>query len=801
MLTNEGAQWPSMGKKLIQSIPFARKIIQDLDQALASLPVEYRPTWSLVEQLMLQGDSSNVKRAEFSQPLCTAIQVLLVKLLTAAGVAIHTVVGHSSGEIACAFVAGYISAAQAIRIAYLRGVVSKAASAPDGSQGAMLAAGISLEEAQELCALDMFAGRLCVAASNAPDSVTLSGDAEAIEQVQAVLEDETKFARRLRVDKAYHSYHMLPCAQPYVDAMNACGCGAGENAHISSVTWFSSVHAEKAMAAGDVSAEYWKDNLLSTVRFSQAVALAAEQHPPPDAAVEVGCHPALKGPCLATMQSSLAGEIPYTGCMERGEDDLKAFTSAIGYLWEHFGSGGFNVDSITAHTYSDVQPGNLSKQLPRYAWDNHKTYWAADSRKTRAHLHREKAPHPLLGTLSSHSTASTFQWHNFIRVRDMPWLDGHQLQGQTVFPGAAYAVIAMEGGLHMAAGREVQLLEVLDLRIGKAVTFEDENSLVEINLTLDMVSEQSNAGTLVVRFNCDSSLAKENSLTWSAGGRLVLTFGPSSPLALPLAQKEPPHMTEVKVDDFYAQLERLGYGYAQDFRALRNIKRVNSRSRGTLAVAKSEEGGSGVILHPATLDVAFQAFIGAFCMPGDGRLRALHLPVSIARIAVNPGLSAAAHASLSEVCFNSAVSADDTHGVGGDVEVFATEDDRSTIIQIEQIRFKPFTPPSAADDRVFFAKMTWLPLDPDRLLDKEDIRATSYQKKVALLSERLVYFYCRRFLNDLTNEDRLLAAPHCQSFIHWTEHVVASAAHGQHYTYDPSWDIDTAESLQELCNG
>lgn len=162
IFTGQGAQWPAMGKMLISTLPHARDVISQLDQSLSSLPPRYRPSWALHDQLMLEGGSSNVQDARFSQPLCCAIQILLVQMLAAAGIKLEVVVGHSSGEIACAYAAGLVTASQAIRIAYLRGFVSDKASSPNGVEGAMLAAGCSYKDAQELCGLDMFRNRICV---------------------------------------------------------------------------------------------------------------------------------------------------------------------------------------------------------------------------------------------------------------------------------------------------------------------------------------------------------------------------------------------------------------------------------------------------------------------------------------------------------------------------------------------------------------------------------------------------------------------------------------------------------------
>lgn len=70
-----------------------------------------------------------------------------------------------------------------------------------------------MEDAQLLCNKE-FKDRLNVAACNSSSSVTISGDEDAIDDLRVILENEKKFCRKLRVDTAYHSGHMLPALNP-----------------------------------------------------------------------------------------------------------------------------------------------------------------------------------------------------------------------------------------------------------------------------------------------------------------------------------------------------------------------------------------------------------------------------------------------------------------------------------------------------------------------------------------------------------------------------------------------------------
>lgn len=142
--------------------------------------------------------TSQIGKAEFSQPLCTAIQIVVVKLLRSWGIRPAAVVGHSSGEMAAAYACGAITSQQAIICSYLRGLVTKQLT----RSGGMAAVGLGRDAVKPY-----LVDGVVVACENSPSSITISGDKDKVDQVAKIIEQENPDiqVRRLRVDKAYHS--------------------------------------------------------------------------------------------------------------------------------------------------------------------------------------------------------------------------------------------------------------------------------------------------------------------------------------------------------------------------------------------------------------------------------------------------------------------------------------------------------------------------------------------------------------------------------------------------------------------
>lgn len=94
-----------MGHDLLISSPVASDVITQLQDSLDTLPEDHQPSWTLRDELSASPEQSRISEAELSQPLCTAVQIILVELLRLAGIQFSAVVGHSSGEIGAAYAA------------------------------------------------------------------------------------------------------------------------------------------------------------------------------------------------------------------------------------------------------------------------------------------------------------------------------------------------------------------------------------------------------------------------------------------------------------------------------------------------------------------------------------------------------------------------------------------------------------------------------------------------------------------------------------------------------------------------
>lgn len=334
----------------------------------------------------------------------------------------------------------------------------------------------------------------------------------------------------------------------------------------------------------------------------------------------------------------------------------------------------------------------------------------------------------------------------------------------------------------------------------------DENSLVELNLTVNVTSKPDQNDISTLDFSIDSCLAKESELSTSAKGCMIITLAHTSSLSsrdagliLPAPEEEHPQMNRVDVKSFYKELDLMGYDYSKDFRCLKTMRRADAKATGTFTFLKLQDAGRNqpLLMHPAPLDIAFQTVIGAYSSPGDRRLRSLYVPTHIDRISLAPSpCLAAAESGTDKLAFNTTNTYDKGDFLSGDITVFSLE---KTLPHVENIIYKPFSPPTASTDHRIFAKWFWNPLTQEKFLDDPTYWATEQDKKVIPIIERIVYYYINSFLDKLSSADYENTAPHLKRQIDWCKHVQNEARSGRNLWHDESWESDSHAELRELC--
>ena len=630
IFTGQGAQWATMSRGLLQSSSVYAQSIRQLDQVLQACP--HPPSWFLEQEIMADASLSRVGKAAISQPLCTAVQIALIDLLAHLGISFHTVVGHSSGEIAAAYAAGRLSARDSILISYYRGKYADLASGTEGQLGGMMAVSLTKAEAEELCSLPEFDNRVCVAASNAPYSVTLSGDIDVVQQIYDRLVLEKKFARMLQVDTAYHSPHMVRPATEYIEALKACNICPLEDGN--GTTWVSSVYGHGEPTSEELASSYWRDNMVNAVLFYEAVNTALEGQGPFDCAIEIGPHAALRGPVTQTMAAKSEERILYSGLLDRKLDDRIAFADFLGRMWSNFAASSTLIDKFVQ---GSVQPELVHlrfQQGPNYPWDHTHTYYR-ESRVSRQYHFRTHKPHELLGIRTRDDNEHELRWRNIMKHSKLPWAEGHKFQGQALLPASAYCIMVLDAARVLLGDRAASVVELRDLKFMAGIMLEPESPGVETLFSLVVSNSPKDASTIEASFTLTSAPADGTTdMKLNFSGKLHIILGDKSPKALTHRPAQRAETLSAQPEAFYKMMAGTGLDYQGPFKGLTAIERRYKFSSGNVKRFHDEDG-TGLDISPATLDSCLQTAFLTVSSPGDGSLWTSFLPKVMSRVKFN----------------------------------------------------------------------------------------------------------------------------------------------------------------------
>ncbi|KAL4994909.1 hypothetical protein BDV10DRAFT_203445 [Aspergillus recurvatus] len=579
VFTGQGAQWPAMGKMLIESFDVFRKSIQQLDQALQSL--RRPPAWKLEDLLCEDCTPDKSNRSELAQPLCCAIQIGLVDLLAQWGIAPESVVGHSSGEIAAAYAAGAITAADSIRIAYHRGQVLKKVT----RKGGMAFVSMGSEQASSY-----LVDGVVIACENSQHSVTLSGNLDELNNILEKMkaDDPEILCRMLRVDKAYHSHHMHDVADDYEAALQGLSAESS-----SMVPFFSSVTGKIITEPSRLDGVYWRQNLELPVRFLTAICaiLDSGEEDMGRVFLEIGPHSALSGPLGQILSEHQRGKAcSYVSSLVRGEDPRTSILYAAGNLYN---------SGVTVNLRAINGEGSLLVDLPPYPWQHDTRYWdqtpAVETWRLRKYPH-----HELLGSRVLGSADIEPSWRNNLSLDDAPWLYGHRIMGKTLFPGAGYIAMAGEAIQQLASKPNVSY-QISHLLLKHAL-FLDSNECVELITNLRPVRISDIQDSDWHEFSITAVQAGETTRLCIGQVRIAPpSVSPTMPLTENTRLKR-----RVPAATWYKALREVGMDYNREFRGLDDIYGDPVRHEATATVKTAKVSPSRYLMHPTTIDRCFQ---------------------------------------------------------------------------------------------------------------------------------------------------------------------------------------------------
>ncbi|XP_055312062.1 fatty acid synthase-like [Sitodiplosis mosellana] len=391
-----GSQWASMAKDLMPLEVFRNSINLCADAL--------RPEGVDLVKILTESDESTFDNILNSFVSIAAVQVALTDVLTHLGIFPNGIIGHSAGELGCAYADGCFTREQTILTAYWRG---RSILDTNVKKGMMAAIGLSWEEAKARVPADITA-----ACHNNIDSVTISGPPKSITKFVEELTREGVFAKTVKSSGyAFHSKYIADAGPNLGKSLKRII----PNPKNRTSRWLSTSIPESGWTtpiAQQSSSTYHVNNLLSPVLFHEAV-----QHIPKNAiCIEI----APTGLMQSVLKRSLGREAVNLSLLKRGhENNLVFFLQNIGKLY----AAGAQPQVSKLYAPVSYPVGRGTPML------NSKVGWE--------HSQRFMVPKYGMDSISCETVVDV----NLTKDADA-YLTGHTIDGRILFPATGYMTLA-----------------------------------------------------------------------------------------------------------------------------------------------------------------------------------------------------------------------------------------------------------------------------------------------------------------------------------------------------------------------
>ena len=570
LFTGQGSQYVGMGSEEYQTSAIYRHAVDACDRLF------HKQLGKSIKQIML-GEEENsdvlIHETMYTQAALFTYEYAMSRYYNSIGLVPDCLLGHSIGELVALCVAGVVDLPNAIKMVSARATLMQSVT----KRGSMLA--ITSSEATVRPYVDQVSN-IDFAAINSPNQCVVSGDTEAVDEIEQLLTNNDIPCKRLTTSHAFHSVHMSEMYEPFKKAL------ADIQFESSKIALISNLHGSVASDSELSDPDYWVRHVGQPVRFADGVkTLAARGN---FVCIEVG-----PVGSLCALGRQCAADLKWLPSTRKN----RSFSSNIANVVSQCFDMGINFDWNAYYGENNLQ----KLDLPFYAFDRQHYWLDIDAKRRFGETAGDNEQHPFL----KNEVVQQFdgnQCHIFrsdISASVPVYLQSHKVFDRVVFPGAGFVetLIAAQLRLFGESGGAI-----FDVNILEPLYLDDQTVELQTNCTLLDSGDYNVVISSYTPSGNDDQAIKRDHVSAVIGrpqGRPDCADDLADLLSLQLDS-----WSIASADDMYPDFEQSGLMYGDEFQRLISV----CSNDNDIAVADLSAGYNlNETVTPTLLDCAMQS--------------------------------------------------------------------------------------------------------------------------------------------------------------------------------------------------